>query len=150
MLWEYIWAWSSTTKLLLHLDWNANDSSLNWYNWTPTNITWVDGKLGSWSASSSWNWYITTTSPILSDIPFTVSMYIKTIWWTNVCIVDNSGFAWFNRWVILWQFTSYPWKFYTRIMEWTNNFWNTLVSNTSINDNKWHNIIYIHIYINLY
>ena len=52
-LWEYIGAWSGMTKLLLHLNWNANDSSWNGNNWTATNVSWVGGRL--WSGSASWN-----------------------------------------------------------------------------------------------
>lgn len=52
-LWEFLWSWSWTTKWLYHLNWNANDSSWNWNNWTATNVSWVGGRL--WSGSASFN-----------------------------------------------------------------------------------------------
>lgn len=78
MLWEYLGAWSSTTKLLLHLNWNANDSSWNWNNWTPTNITWVGWKIGSWSASfNGSNSLINLPLNIINWTSFTFSGFIK-------------------------------------------------------------------------
>lgn len=57
---EYLWAGSSITKGLYHLNWNANDSSGNSNNWTSTNVTWVNGKF--WQcASFTGNGYITTS-----------------------------------------------------------------------------------------
>lgn len=98
MLWEYLGAWSSTTKLLLHLNWNANDSSWNWNNWVSTNITWVGGKI--WSGSASFtkalssriaiNWW---TLPLNN---FTVSCIINL-----TTITDWNWIIWIN-WT--WQY----------------------------------------------
>lgn len=52
-LWEYLGAWASITKLLLHLNWNSTDFSGNNNNGSPLNILWSWGKVWSWSAS--WN-----------------------------------------------------------------------------------------------
>lgn len=48
--WEYLWAWPSTTKWLYHLNWNSNDSSGNWNNWTDT---WVNYGIWYWRF---WQW----------------------------------------------------------------------------------------------
>ena len=50
-LWEYLWAGSDTTKLLCHLNWNANDSSWNGNNWTASNVSRVGWKVGGGAAS---------------------------------------------------------------------------------------------------
>ena len=158
-LWEYLGAGSWTTKLLLHLNQNATDSSWNWNNWEPTNIIWTWWMVWSWSASFSWDGTIAINNKVINNSSFSISFWIKT-WthwaWINTCIIDNTWFSWFNRWVIIWQFSWNLHKLYTRIMEWSNNFWNTLVSNTNIDDNIWHHIVYTYTndtstnWINLY
>lgn len=77
-LWEYLGAGSWTTKLLLHLNGNANDVSWNSNNGTATNISWVGGKL--WSGSASWNG---TNSKI--DLPLNIL---------------NNTWDWSIRWII--------------------------------------------------
>jgi len=44
---EYLWAGTSISKWIYHLNWNSNDSSGNGYNWTDTNITYANGINGT-------------------------------------------------------------------------------------------------------
>lgn len=85
-LWEYLWAGSSTTKLLLHLNWNSTDASGNGNNWTDANITYslANGKF--WQGAS-FNWISSqiviphhTSLNIVDDI--TISVWINK--WTNI------------------------------------------------------------------
>jgi hypothetical protein len=74
-LWEYLWAWSWTTNILYHFNWNSNDSSWNSNNWTATNISYViDGLLGKCAYTTSWK-IIISSVPNLWD--FTISLWIK-------------------------------------------------------------------------
>lgn len=97
-LWEYLGAGSWTTKLLLHLNWDATDSSGNWNNWVSTNIIWTWGKVWSWSASFNW-----TTSNIatLSWLNIPITNYTINVW-----IKPTSIPTWNDFWEILWVFNS--------------------------------------------
>lgn len=76
-LWEYLGAWSWTTKWLYHLNWDATDSSGNWNNWTLVWTTYWIWKLWSGSASFDWDDYITLNSFWITS-PITISAWIKT------------------------------------------------------------------------
>lgn len=73
-IWQYLWAGSSKTLWLYHLDWNANDSSWNSNNWIPTAITWVWGKIWSWAAQFNWT---TSVITILNQ----AAQEIQTLTW---------------------------------------------------------------------
>jgi hypothetical protein len=75
-LWEYIGAWASTTKWLYHFNWWWTDVSGNWFDLTPTNISWAWWILWSWSASLNWtNAYFSWSFTNLSI--FTIIFFIK-------------------------------------------------------------------------
>lgn len=82
------------------LDWNANDTSWNWNNWTATNIT--------WSSNSTWynkdvaddsneDWYVTIPSNILQS-----KTHISfTCWWKRNTSQTNNWFIYYrnsNNW----------------------------------------------------
>jgi hypothetical protein len=92
-LWEYIGAWSGTTKLLLHLNWNATDSSWNGNNWTATNVSWVGGRL--WSGAASFNW---TTSSIFCPSSFVNNQDLTTLKWVNISSNPSSQSVILNIW----------------------------------------------------
>lgn len=96
-LWEYLGAGSWTTKLLLHLNGNANDSSWNSNNGTATNVSWVGGKL--WSGSASFNG---TTSNIASSYSPNITSAITFNFWYKTSANYSGG-----SWVMLWKF---PWS----------------------------------------
>lgn len=79
MLGEYLWAGSTTTMGLYHLNGNANDSSGNGNNGTATNITWVEGKFwqcASFNGSSS-NFRNNNITLSTWTSPYTMSCRIK-------------------------------------------------------------------------
>lgn len=90
--WEYLWAWSSVTQGLYHLNGNANDNSGNARNGTASNITWVNGKIwqcASFNGSSS---VITNVYHINPNADFTCSMRVKPASiWSNMVIYRCSG-----------------------------------------------------------
>ena len=140
-LWQYNW-W----KALYHLDWNANDSSWNWYNWEATNVTWVWWKVWSWCVSLT-NWYINCLNPIIpnSHDIFTFHVYAKMdswvnntyrrLWW-NISTAwyyfqisnTNKIFAsWYNpgneyRYDSVWSFTSTDWTLFSFVKTWPRSF----------------------------
>lgn len=142
-LWEYLGAWSSTTKLLLHLDWNANDSSWNWNNWTPTNITWVGGKLGSWSTSfnrSSWSNILLPNFNLNSSDwwPWTFSCWFKTpSWWQasfwNIIFNKRTGN---NTFCLLLPNGSVN----LSVNDWSATA-TTINGLNNVVDNKWHSVV---------
>lgn len=100
-LWEYLWAGSAITKWLYHLNWDANDSSGNGNNWTASNVTRVDWKIGSlagsFNGSSSQiqtanNWWITGA--------LTISCWCKADVLTNnyISVAWQRSNAPNNRW----------------------------------------------------
>lgn len=103
-LWEYIGAWSTVTKWLYHLNWNANDSSGNGNNWVSTNVTWVWGRLGSWAASFNWSssrisWTWLNPSSYWTT-SFTVSLWAKINSWSWVnnkeLFIIKETWSWWN------------------------------------------------------
>ena len=110
-LWQYLGAGSWTTKLLVHLNWDATDSSWNWNNWTPTNIIWTWWIVWSWSASfNGSNSYIKTSS-------------INIVWWQpNISVVCwlyiNSSWEYH----FIWQdnISTRIWQIQTTTNNWLN------------------------------
>jgi len=99
-LWEYLWAGSWTTKGLYHLNWNANDDSWNSNNWIASNISWVWGRIWSWSASfNGINSYIYTWVKYLSwTNTWTILIWFKTtetwlwqIFWNNTNVTSTKS-----------------------------------------------------------
>lgn len=119
MIWQYNW-W----KALYHLDWNANDSSWNWYNWTATNVTWIWGKIWSWSGNfTGWTSVISIWWNIASW--FTA---ITISGWFNV--PNNTWWSWkektmiSHRWTVdsfaCWMNLNATWQLFFRI-NWSND-----------------------------
>ena len=75
---EYIGAGSGTTKLLLHLNGNATDSSGNGNNGTVNGATVVDGKFGKCYSFDGTNDVINLGTGISLTNNFTISLFIKT------------------------------------------------------------------------
>jgi len=95
-LWEYLWAWSSVTKWLYHLNGNANDSSGNWNNATSSSIVYVDWKIWSKCAWSTSKTYITLPSTFMWTIwtwDFAISFWLNPV----------------NPWT--WQYPMLFWSF---------------------------------------
>lgn len=159
MLWEYLGAGSSTTKWLYHFNWNADDSSWNWNNLTPTNITWVWWIVWSGSASFNWsnshlywlcNFWITNTYTInwkwkTSILPTSWNLYNFFIKWET-----SSSLNWFdcalynNAWTYQLYMTHADWVW------WTSYSWN--IPTPTINTNYNYTLIFtwtnIFLYIN--
>jgi len=135
MLWEYLGAWSSKTKLLLHLDWNANDSSWNWNNWAPTNVTWIGGLVWSWSASFNWTTSRIATPSITfnASSEFTFSCYLKISAWDT----DYRAVIGFGNNYQLWSILFWKWNNntpYVHIQDTSNN---SISLNPNINITDW-------------
>lgn len=79
---EYIGAGSGTTKLLLHLNGDATDSSGNGNNGTSTNITYsqANGKFGQGAGFNGSSSKVTITNTILPSTAtnYTISAWINT------------------------------------------------------------------------
>lgn len=89
-LWEYLWAWPNTTKLLLHLNWDANDSTGNGNNWTRWWTTaYANGKLGSQCASFNGSSYITIWNNAMFAST-TLSMFL----WVKFNSVSSLQYIW--------------------------------------------------------
>lgn len=103
MLWEYLWAWSSITKWLYHLNWDAIDRSWNLFNWTPTNVTWAGWRLWSWSASLNWSsskivmWNV---NDITWLTPLTIWFFIKYTQWSSygfiISKIWDTNYTWYT------------------------------------------------------
>ena len=142
MLWEYLGAGSSTTKLLLHLNWNANDSSGNWNNLTPTNIIWTNWIIWNWSANCNTNSFLSINSALWIDWwNITVMLKLKintqiTSWFSDIfdnwntntktLYVIDYDYNWWTRRLrfhrvkngvidnfFTYNITLIPWKIYT-------------------------------------
>lgn len=161
-LWEYLGAGSWTTKLLLHLNWDATDSSGNWNNWTPTNIIWPWGKVWSWSASwngtnskidlplnllnNTWDWSIrwiikpsnTTQSfwHIFLQEKSSTTQHIKAIVqdWATLKYLNSNNTAWISTSVTLNTNTFYPFVFSFSSSTWWKMYvnWNLVWSDTQV------------------
>jgi hypothetical protein len=158
---EYLGAGASTTKLLLHLNGNSNDSSGNGNNGTDNSITYslANGRFRQGAGFDGYNSYITL--PILSffDSSFTFSSWVKR---------NNK-----NRTEHILYYGNYNFNncFVVSCLEdsrgngceafWDNNecvFDLSAISVTPINSNIWYNIIvtfekisniaYLKLYIN--
>lgn len=69
---------SDTTLWLWRLNWDANDSSTNWYNWTPTDITYTT--LSSWLKVATLNWsssYILTPNVWALDFNWSCMFFVR-------------------------------------------------------------------------
>lgn len=111
--------WNITRNWLIGewlLDWNADDTSWNWLNWTAHNIIWADTNFGNQEKSgnfSATNSYITdlgnnslwsTTSPsFFAWIKPTIGsltkpkyrwVYFASSWWHQLVYVRISDYGW--------------------------------------------------------
>lgn len=133
-LWEYTWAGSGVTKLLYHMNWNANDDSGNAANGTATSVTWTDGILWSWSWSFNWtSSFISTTFSIPTS--YTISAYYNSslsqdwvviwkdaVWWRSLLIDITSTWRYYIAlWNASWtSYTIYPTTAYASANTWAN------------------------------
>lgn len=121
-LWEYLGVGSWTTKLLLHLNWDATDSSGNWNSWTSTNIIWTWWIVWSWSASFNGS----TSNIIITWLNINITNFTFNCW-----IKPTSIPAWSDFWEIFWIFNSsaqyivwlmlYQQRYYTLQWAWWTN-----------------------------
>ena len=116
------------------LNWNANDSSGNWYNWTATNVTYPAGKVWPNSALFAWNGYISISSWIgsITNV-FTLSCYIKTTFsWYGIFMTRWNVGSWnyCSIWTLDWQ-VAFFWYWWS---------WFDVRSTKLINDWKWYHI----------
>lgn len=94
---EYISAGSDITKLLYHLNGNANDSSGNAYNGTATNVT-FNNDYGVFSQGAYFNGsssVITNGSVILSTSTFSTSHWVKP---NAIPTVDYQKMVMISKW----------------------------------------------------
>jgi hypothetical protein len=166
-LWEYIGEWASITKLLCHFNWGATDSSWNWNDGNPSNVSWVAGKLWSWAASwngTNSNISYTNNSSLRPTWNFTISWWIKVSWSANrQWVFQSYSQSWAVSWIQL-MVTQNTWEWGNenklRVVVWANT-WFTIwtqyqeaFSWVTITDNTWKHfwIVYnwsnITIYIN--
>lgn len=106
-LWEYLWAGSWVTKLLYHLNWNANDSSWNGINWTASNVSWIWWTIGSGAAGFNWTSSVITTTHKFTSNNFTIACWVKSN--TNnkaICIQWAASSLRPDFWLPHWIFTS--------------------------------------------
>ena len=95
-------------ELELLLDWNANDTSWNWNDWTASNVTWVDDNIGY--QKIAWDFEKSSSSKV--DIPadtwdLSLTGNFTFAWWFNSeslpvnaynpSIINNDA-SW-NRWM---------------------------------------------------
>ena len=89
-----VWEWL--------LDWNANDTSWSWYNWTATNVTYAkttkgyQSQAGSFNGSSS----ISITGNQVNSTSRSYSVWVKLNWYSNYWgivlydYVSSNNFEW--------------------------------------------------------
>lgn len=108
-LWEYLWAWSTKTVWLYHLNWNSNDSSWNSNNWTDTNISYVTWKF--WQSiffDNTWD-YVTIADHSSLQFwtwNFTISFWIKL--WTlceyqKAFMLLSKNYTWYEMYLYRWN-----------------------------------------------
>ena len=145
-LWEYVWSWSAVTVWLYRLNWNADDSSWNWTNWTASNITRSSGVLSSAGDFNGSTSNITNLwSPNLWTWSYTYSFFMKTPWKTWI---DDSNFILdyvvvngnVNRFSIRVYPADYSWSLiaFARWASWQNVY---RITNFVFNDDKWHHVV---------
>lgn len=140
--WEYIWAWSSTTKLLLHFNWNILDSSWNWNNWS-WSLTYTTSKVWNYSANFNWTsdyitisadafqsmtswtlwlWFYANTSNTLKNIIRFDKKFILQMWVTANLTYYMVDSWWTLRAIYNVNSTYTSWKWYHMLMTqwWTN------------------------------
>lgn len=86
---DYEWTPWENTLLWYQLNWNTNDSSWNWNNWTASNITW-NSWWDWWCAYFNWNSYISVPS-LWTKSNITISFRMNsteniTEWWDFIII----------------------------------------------------------------
>lgn len=137
-----------------YLNWNAYDSSWNWYNWTATNVAWVDSNIwyqnrcASFDGSSSyidlwtkpvdqnftcsvWFKYNTTPSSMqfLVDMDYQWSSTLSNRNWFCICNYIWTDIGW-----------SWNWKIWILLVD-SNYNYNILETNSEILDTNWHHIV---------
>jgi hypothetical protein len=125
MIWQYNWwAW------LYHLDWNSNDSSWNWNNWTPLNVSWVWGKVWSWSASFNWSntSYINLWNPSALNIIWNISItaYFKINAepaLSAIYTIVEKWYDWTSEQYTIIYTQSTPWVYTIRVATYNNSWW---------------------------
>ena len=125
-----VWEWL--------LDWNANDTSWNWNNWTATNVTyvktykWYQSQAGSFNGGNSrlslWTTWIPTWNSNRTMCAWISwnknnNTVIYSIWWSST---DN------NMWISIhsdWQIKAYVyWR--ADLLSWVDKSWTHFVCAT--------------------
>lgn len=120
-----VWEWN--------LDWNALDTSWNWNNWTPTNITWwTDSSIlyQRWYAIFNANWWISTTAQLINTSwSYIISCWIKTRDTTSLTSI-NYQYDWYLLYMDWW-------KANLKIRQNTSPTWIDCLSTSNINTWEW-------------
>ena len=135
---EYLWAGSSISKAIYHLNWNSNDSSGNGNNWTDTSITYVDWRV--WTQSASFNGTtsaITLASTLMNWATAGTLLFSfkRKSTWNQHTLIDKS---------IIWtanyfQLTLQPTGADQNKLRWVSFGWWVIFSTTAITDTTdWH------------
>ena len=154
---EYIWSWKTTTKWLLHLNWNSFDLSWNWiasttwwFSYTSYKIwlAWVTDWVNYW-----WRWDVFGVSS-----NFTISVLIKrktNVW--DSCILSKATssrikpyslriMSWWNIEFVTWDWVNFERK-YTSTNILLDNVWYLITITYTNNDSPkmyldWNEITY--------
>lgn len=140
---EYIGAGSGTTKLLLHLNGNSNDSSGNGNNGTDTNITYsqANGKFGQGAGFNGSTSRINIASQLINitSDSWTVNTFFKTSGSTNLASMITRGNSIETlQWRCELNNSDGKIKFTMR-----NSGDQNVTGITTTNDNKWHMATYV-------
>lgn len=141
---EYNGVGSGTTKLLLHLNGNSNDSSGNSNNGSDTNITYsqVNSKFGK-CAGFNGNGIITTPSSVyMSATQFLLSIWVKTIssgTGSGMLISSSNNDGSIISYRLRYNKNTQTVQFIRN--DNSGNIVTNITSSITINDGKWHNII---------
>lgn len=136
---EYLWAGSSISKAIYHLNWNSNDSSGNGNNWTDTSITYVNWRV--WTQSASFNG--TTSAITLPDTLMNWTTAGTLLFWfkrattgNQHTLIDKSQIGVVNY----FQLTLQPTGADQNKLRWISFGWWTIFSTSAITDTTdWHN-----------
>jgi len=139
--WEYLWAGSSVTQGLYHLNWNSADSSGNGRNWTDVGSPsyWqANGYMGEWVLPASWK-YINLGNNFLywRTTPFYFSVWFKSTntWWNNFFFSNEATSSPYRGMVFYLDSTQ---KFRFDFLNTFNTARYTLQSTETYTSGKWH------------
>lgn len=136
----YNGAGAGTTKLLLHMEGDATDSSGNSNNGTSTNITYsqANGRFGQGAGFNGSSSYINigTRSSVLNTFTWGHSIKCNNISNGHLFVATQSSTGGIQTKV------SDGGNHKIQLSIWNGSTTTTLVSNKSVDDNVWHNVIF--------